>query len=78
MLDAFNNYNFLNTFIYFLLIIKRKDINIMIEGIFTKEEEIAMFLRDALTELDSIEESISYLRRMLDRIAEQENITLRK
>ena len=49
-----------------------------VSGIFTKEEEIAMFLRDALTELDSIEESISYLRRVLDRIAEQEDITLRK
>lgn len=49
-----------------------------ISGIFTKEEEIAMFLRDALTELDNIEESISYLRRVLDTIAEQEDITLRK
>ena len=49
-----------------------------VSGIFTKEEEIAMFLRDALTELDSIEESISYLRRVLDKIAEQEDITLRK
>lgn len=49
-----------------------------IKGIFTKEEEIAMSLRDALTELDNIEESISYLRRVLNSIAEQEEIELCK
>ena len=43
---------------------------------YTKEEEISLFLRDALTELDNVEESISYLRRVLNRIAEQEEIEL--
>lgn len=43
---------------------------------YTKEEEIALFLRDALTEIDNIEKSISYLKRVLNRIAEQEEIEL--
>ena len=45
-------------------------------GIFTKQDEIAMSIRDVLSELDDLAESVAYLRRQVERLAEYTEVTL--